>query len=192
ESNLLLKEDEVHGDLVRADYYDHYWNQTLKIQMGFDWAARYCKFSFLLKTDDDVFVNAEKLVSFLGEPTVPKKAVFMGLVYRNPGVHRQGKWKVSKEEYSSDTYPDFCFGLGYVLSHDALISLVQTFALLPYFRLDDVYVGMLADRAGIKAINNGGFEHDLPAAAEQCIPKKSTLLRHGSFWTKWKPRRLRC
>ncbi|KAL9950778.1 hypothetical protein ACROYT_G043336 [Oculina patagonica] len=184
ESNLLLKEDELYGDLVRADYYDHYWNQTLKIQMGFDWAARYCKFSFLLKTDDDVFVNAEKLVSFLGEPTTPKKSLYMGLVYRTPLANRDGKWKVSKEEYSKERYPDFCFGLGYVLSHDALISLVQTFALLPYFRLDDVYVGMLADRAGIKAINNAGFEHFLPAAAEQCIPKKSTLLRHGFFGPK--------
>ena len=47
ESNSLLKEDEFYEDLVRADYDDHYWNQTLKIQMGFEWATRYCNFSFL-------------------------------------------------------------------------------------------------------------------------------------------------
>ncbi|XP_027045486.1 uncharacterized protein LOC113673299 [Pocillopora damicornis] len=46
-SNFLLREDEVYGDLVRADYFDHYWNQTRKIQMGFEWAIRL----------DDVYVG---------------------------------------------------------------------------------------------------------------------------------------
>ena len=40
-SNALLKEDKAYGDLVRANYYDHYWNQTRKIQMGFEWAITY-------------------------------------------------------------------------------------------------------------------------------------------------------
>ncbi|XP_078353563.1 beta-1,3-galactosyltransferase 5-like [Oculina patagonica] len=181
ESNSLLKEDELYGDLVRGDYFDYYYNQTYKIQMGFDWAARYCKFSFLLKTDDDVFVNSEKLVSFLSEPTTPKKALYMGVPYKDPKVLRRGKWKVSKEEYSDAKYPDFCPGFGYVLSYDVVISLVKTFSLLPYFRLDDVYVGMLANRTGIKPIRNVGFELHLRKTAKQCIPKESTLVRHGFF-----------
>ena len=41
QSDLLLEEENAFEDLIRADYYDHYWNQTLKIQMGFEWAARY-------------------------------------------------------------------------------------------------------------------------------------------------------
>ncbi|XP_078354476.1 beta-1,3-galactosyltransferase 5-like [Oculina patagonica] len=181
ESNSLLKEDELHGDLVRGDYFDYYWNQTYKIQMGFDWASRYCKFSFLLKTDDDVFVNSEKLVSFLSEPTTPKKALYMGNHYTDAWVHRGGKWKVSMEEYSDAKYPDFCPGFGYVLSYDVVIALVKTFTLLPYFRLDDVYVGMLANRTGIKPIHNVGFELDSPKAEEQCIPKESTIVRHGFY-----------
>ena len=38
-SDALLKEDETHKDLVRASYYEHYWNQTRKVQMGFEWAV---------------------------------------------------------------------------------------------------------------------------------------------------------
>ena len=176
ESNSLLKEDEVYRDLVRASFYDHYWNQTRKIKMGFEWATRYCKFSFLLKTDDDVFVNSVELLSFLNKPTTPKKKLYLGNHYQNPSVHRGGKWKVTKEEYRESHYPNFCPGFGYVLSHDVVTLFVKAFVFVPYFRLDDVYVGMLANRTGIKIIHNAGFELDAP---RQCIPDEGTLVRHG-------------
>ena len=179
ESNSLLKEDEVYGDLVRADYYDHYWNQTLKIQMGFEWATRYCKFSFLLKADDDVFVNSVELLSFLSDPmTTPKKKLYMGIQYKHPLVKRRGKWKVSKEEYGGRNYPDFCPGFGFVLSYDVAVTFVKAFAFVPYYRVDDVYVGMLANRTGIKITRNAGFEMK---ARKQCIPWESTLVRHGFY-----------
>ena len=178
ESNSLLKEDEVYGDLVRADYFDHYWNQTLKIQMGFEWATRYCKFSFLLKVDDDVFVNSVGLLSFLSKPTTPKEKLYVGNHYKNPDVYRGGKWNVTKDEYSEAHYPDFCPGFGFVLSHDVVVTFVKAFAFVPYFRLDDVYVGMLANKTGIKIIHNEGFELDPPRL---CIPKEGTLVRHGNW-----------
>ncbi|KAJ7339552.1 Serine/threonine-protein phosphatase 2A activator [Desmophyllum pertusum] len=143
-SNSLLEEDEVYGDLVRADYYDHYWNQTLKIQMGFEWATRYCKFAFLLKTDDDVFVNAAGVLSFLSEPTTPKKQLYTGNHNKKPYVQRAGKWKVTTDEYSETRYPNYCPGFGFVLSHDVVVSFVKAFDFVPYFRLDDVYVGVLS------------------------------------------------
>ncbi|XP_022787639.1 lactosylceramide 1,3-N-acetyl-beta-D-glucosaminyltransferase-like, partial [Stylophora pistillata] len=62
-SNLLLEEDEALKDLVRASYYDYYYNQTHKIKMGFEWAITYCNFSFLLKLDDDVFVHIPRVLS---------------------------------------------------------------------------------------------------------------------------------
>ena len=179
ESNLLLKEDEVYGDLVRADYYDHYWNQTLKIQMGFEWATRYCKFSFLLKADDDVFVNSAELLSFLSDPmTTPKKKLYMGIHRKHPLVQRRGKWKITKGEYSGRNYPDFCPGFGFVLSYDVAITFVKAFAFVPYYRMDDVYVGMLANRTGIKITHNAGFEMSAP---KQCIPNEGTLVRHGFY-----------
>ncbi|KAJ7387514.1 hypothetical protein OS493_000845 [Desmophyllum pertusum] len=313
ESNLLVKEDEVYGDLVRADYYDHYWNQTLKIQMSFEWATRHCKFSFLLKVDDDVFVNPERVLSFLSEPSTPKEKLYAGehrinpvhsemtgrclrrmlanktgikimhnagfepyppimlrcsphegtlsriqaesnslikeemkfmetsceltttiitgirpLRYKwfrmgnqtlqvffslkvdddvfvnpervlsflsepstpkeklyagehriNPRALRDGKWKITIEEYSKTHYPDFCPGLGFVLSHDVVVSFVKAFDFVPYFRLDDVYVGMLANKTGIKIMHNAGFE-SYPPIMLRCSPHEGTLVRHGT------------
>ena len=176
-SNLLLEEDEANKDLVRASYYDHYWNQTRKIQMGFEWAVMYCNFSFLLKLDDDVFVHVPRVLSFLSAPTTPKKMLYAGCHYANMGPHRKGKWMVTYEEYNETRYPDFCPGFGYILSHDVVRAFVDTFSSLPFFRLDDVYVGMLASKNGISITNNVGFEVWHPPQYV-CVPTKDTLVRH--------------
>ena len=178
--SLLTMEDAFYGDLVRASYYDHYWNQTLKVQMGFEWAARYCKFSFLLKTDDDVFVNTRALISHLCQPLTPKEKLYMGNLYKSANVYRGGKWEVSFEEYNGSHYPDFCPGFGYVLSADVVALFVELFDVVPAFRLDDVYVGMLADKGGVKFMHNEGFIVN-PTVATNCMLQDNILVRQGIF-----------
>lgn len=179
QSDLLLEEENAFKDLIRADYYDHYWNQTLKIQMGFEWAARYCNFSFLLKMDDDAFVDTKALISVLNEPYTPRERLYLGRVYRNDVVHRVGKWKVSFEEYNHTHFPDFCPGFGFVLSSDVVHLFVDLFNIVPKFRLDDVYVGILADKVGVKAIHNEAFEV-FPPPKTKCA-RRSSLVRHDVF-----------
>ena len=76
QSDFLRTENGMYGDMIRADYYEHYWNQSLtclEIQMAFEWAARYCNFSYLLKAGDDVLVNTKDLVKLLQRNSTPKK-----------------------------------------------------------------------------------------------------------------------
>ena len=180
-SESLLKEDDAFGDLVRADYYDHYWNQTLKIQMGFEWAARYCKFSYVLKMDDDTFVDTKALISVLNEPKTPRKKLYMGKLWRHPRVQRgkREKWAVSFQEYNKRTYPDFCGGFGFILSVDVLYLFVDLFDVVPAFRIDDVYVGMLADRAGVKGTNHPGFKQRPWPPSVACNRGPKILVWHG-------------
>ena len=51
------------------------------IKMGFEWAARYCKFSYVLKMDDDTFVDTKALISVLNEPKTPRKKLYMGKLW---------------------------------------------------------------------------------------------------------------
>ena len=177
ESEALLQEGETFGDLIRADYYDDYWNQTLKIQMAFEWASKYCQFSFLLKMDDDVFVNTRALISLLKNPKTPRENLYIGLVYEPAKVQRYGKWQVSENEYNGTFYPPFCPGFGIVLSRDVVDTFVGLFNVLPRFRLDDVYIGMLANTIGVKPINNPNFEL-WPDNRNRCRFINSTLVRH--------------
>ena len=181
ESDLLLREGEIFGDLVRADYHDDYWNQTLKIQMGFEWAAKYCKFSFLLKIDDDVFVNPRTLLSNLSEPSMPREKLYMGLLWVKLPVQRWigDKWEVTKKEYEPDFYPDYCPGFGFVLSADVVHLFVDLFDVVEPFRIDDVYVGMLAKRAGVNGTNNGAFIEKPSPPQVPCTLDNRTMVWHG-------------
>ena len=179
ESDSLLKEDEIFGDLVRAGYYEHYSNQTLKIQMAFEWAATYCNFSFLLKIDDDSFANTKALISLLKLPSTPHEKLYMGRD-ANSVVLRTGKFGVSKEEYSGNRYPSFCPGFGIVLSADVVRSFVDLFDIIPKFRFDDVYIGMLANKAGVEPTRNNNFEFTThPSPQTRCKFQESTLVRHA-------------
>ena len=179
-SNFLSLEDKIYGDMVRGDYYDQYWNQTLKIQMGFEWAANYCNFSFLLKADDDVFVNTPQLMNVLRSRSTPNTRLYLGFVYKSPVVKRLGKWSVSKEEYNNTYYPDFCAGPGFVLSIDVIHLFVGAFGQVPRFRIDDVYVGMLANKTGVKAVHDKGFQTP-PYLSKRCVLLANTLVRHGAI-----------
>ena len=178
-SELLKKENSIYGDMIRANYYEHYWNQTFKIQMAFEWAARYCNFSYLLKADDDVFVNSKGLLDVLELKTTPKKGLYMGKLHHNQIVPRKGKWRVSYEEYNGTHYPDFCGGGGFVMSYDVVESVVPLFDAIKPYRMDDVYVGMLAEKLAVIAVGHAGFViRGFHVPHNQCNFVTDTLLQH--------------
>ena len=153
---LLETEEKSYGDIIRGNYFEHYWNQSLKVEMGFEWAARYCQFSFLLKADDDVFVNTKDLILLLQRAS-PKNRLYMGKVQFNPKVRRYGKFSVSYDEYSGSTYPSYCSGAGFVLSYDVVDCLVPLFDVANPFRIDDAYVGILVNKVGITPVHQRWF-----------------------------------
>ena len=181
QSDLIITESSKYRDVIRGDYYEHYWNQSFKIQMAFEWAARYCSFSFLLKTDDDVFVNTRRLIDVLRLKSTPKKGLYMGKVNHNPVVERgKGKWRVSYLEYSGKHYPDYCSGGGFVMSYDVIECLVPLFDVIDPFRIDDVYVGVLANKTGVTPVDHSGFvmpDRDY----DDCNIVPNTLVQHQAL-----------
>ncbi|XP_066131131.1 beta-1,3-galactosyltransferase 4 isoform X2 [Saccopteryx bilineata] len=64
--DLLARESAAQGDILQAAFQDSYRNLTLKTLSGLNWADRHCPMArYILKTDDDVFVNVPELVSEL-------------------------------------------------------------------------------------------------------------------------------
>ncbi|XP_020621475.1 beta-1,3-galactosyltransferase 5-like [Orbicella faveolata] len=181
QSDLLKREDSIYGDMIRADYYEHYWNQSLKIQMAFEWAARYCNFSYLLKADDDVLVNTKDLVTILRRRSTPKQGLFMGKLHHNVKAARDGKFKISYEEYNRTYYTDFCSGAGIVMSWDVVHCLVPLFDVIKPFRMDDVYIGMLANRSGVTPVGHDGFIIPFSYDVDDCNYVANTLVLHRAI-----------
>jgi len=176
-SDLVNAENKNYSDLIRGNYLENYWNQSLKIQMAFEWAARYCMFSFLLKTDDDVLVMTKDLIQFLQRKPTPKQGLFMGALHHNPKVRREGKWNVAYEEYKYTYYPDFCSGAGFVMSYDVVECLVPLFDVIKPYRMDDVYIGMLAQEAGVIPVHHSGFYMPIDNY-DDCNFVPNTLVQH--------------
>ena len=175
----LQQEEAFYGDLIRADYYEDFYNQTLKVEMGFEWAAKYCSFPFLLKADDDVFINTPAVLDVLNKSSTPKEKLYLGFVFKNPKVKRKGKWGLTQEEYNETHYPDYCAGSGYILSRDVVVSFVEIFNTIPKIKIDDAYVGMLAKEAGVIARQHSGFQ-TTPYLLGKCVLLENTLVRHGA------------
>ena len=134
----------------------------MKTQTGLEWASKYCGFEFLLKADDDVFVNPYNLLDYLGKPDTPKTKRYTGKC-RGPGSRpfRGEKYGVSLEDYKKTTYPAFYNGPAYLLSSDLVHKLVEMLDVNKNpFKLEDVYIGMLVEKMGdIKAVENPLFRY---------------------------------
>lgn len=175
-SDLLKNEERNFGDVIRGNYYEHYQNLSFKVEMGFEWAARYCNFSFLLKTDDDVFVNTKDLILYLQQASTPKRGLYMGKALVGAKPRRDGKHGVSLDEFSGLTYPDYCSGAGYVLSYDVVECLVPLFDVVNPFWIEDVYVGILVNKAGFAAVDHKWFI--VPVRSHDCYFLPNTFIQH--------------
>ncbi|XP_061580853.1 N-acetyllactosaminide beta-1,3-N-acetylglucosaminyltransferase 2-like isoform X1 [Cololabis saira] len=65
---MLGEEARLHGDLLQWDYRDSFFNLTLKDVLFLQWFGRRCRRArYVLKGDDDVFVNTPRVLQLLGE-----------------------------------------------------------------------------------------------------------------------------
>ena len=176
QSEYLEAEGMMHKDLIRGAQKDDYYNLTLKTQMGLEWASKYCAFEFLLKADDDVFINPYKLMDYLKKPDTPKTKLYTGQCWHGAIPMRGGKYGVSLEEYNKTKYPDFCPGPAYLLSSDLVHKLVEMFDVSKKpFKLEDVYIGMLIEKMGdVKARPNPWFRYVGP-----CKLTPDTISHHS-------------
>ena len=93
-------------------------------------------------------------MDYPGNPDTPKTELYLGYVRYNGKPHREGKYAVSVEEYNKTRYPDFCGGVGYVLSSDLVPKMVQMFDAKKPLKLEDVYIGTLVERLGVKDVRH--------------------------------------
>ncbi|CAH1778629.1 unnamed protein product [Owenia fusiformis] len=133
-------ESKIHHDIIQEDYIDTYRNLTLKGIMGLKWAINFCSNAkFILKTDDDVFVNIYPLFGYLLKITRENATSchnVLGLV--RPFVKK-------------DLYPPYCYGLAYVYAMSTAKPIYTASLYEPFFWIDDVFItGVLAKKAGVK------------------------------------------
>ncbi|XP_019636655.1 PREDICTED: beta-1,3-galactosyltransferase 1-like [Branchiostoma belcheri] len=157
-------ENRVQKDIIQEDFVDSYRNLTLKTVMCLKWASEFCPGAkFVMKADDDTFVNIYSLVRYLKHlPASNTTKLLMGHVFSGAqpirdSVGKQKKWYLSKEDYSRETFPKYPCGFAYVMSGDVVRPLYEVSLTVKYLFLEDAYVGLCLEKLGIEPAHQPGF-----------------------------------
>ncbi|KAH9495783.1 hypothetical protein Btru_013310 [Bulinus truncatus] len=153
----VRQEMNMFDDIVQFDLSDSYANLTRKLILAFDWLIKSChKTQFILKADQDVFVNIPLMYTLLSH--YARKNTIYGYIYPNSWVERFGKWAVDKQSLPIDKYPVYAAGNAYIISTDAASSVLRLAPYFPYIPVEDAFItGILASVAEVDRIHVSGF-----------------------------------
>ncbi|XP_051004948.1 acetylgalactosaminyl-O-glycosyl-glycoprotein beta-1,3-N-acetylglucosaminyltransferase [Acomys russatus] len=184
-ADLLGLEAREHGDMLQWDFRDTFLNLTLKHLHLLDWTAERCPgASFLLSCDDDVFVHTANVLDFL-EMQSPERHLFTGQLMDGSVPIRDSwsKYFVPPQLFPGKAYPIYCSGGGFLLSSHTARVLRSAARHVPLFPIDDAYMGMCLQRAGLEPSSHEGirpFGVQLPGARrssfDPCVYRELLLV----------------
>ena len=172
-ANLTLQariNDEAvkYKDLLQASFVDAYKNMTYKHAMVLAWSYEMCPCKYILKMDDDVFLNVPQVVEYISKlenGTLEEedeshekkdqegiKGIFCDVV-EDARVKRtfRSKWRLSFSEYPLSKFPNYCSGWIVVYKKNVIPLLLAQVKNVPFLWVDDVYVtGLLAETANVE------------------------------------------
>ena len=150
----LHEEAQLYDDIVVFDFLDIYMNLTIKTIASLNWVFKNYKTDMFLKLDDDMLLNVidvyDTLLRYLHNQIEHKGNAILGECASGDSPRRNllHKYGVSREAYSSPRYPRYCYGHCYALTRSAVLSMLNQTQNTPLIHLEDVSVGILAQKAG--------------------------------------------
>jgi hypothetical protein len=155
----VIAENDKYGDLIQDNFHDAYFNNTLKAMMGFKWSVTNCKNAkFIFGVDDDYFVSTKNLVEYLlsiGD----RRRFLVGYVFKIslPKRNPYNKWYISRKEYPFFFYPEYPTAGSFIVSTDLAQEFDIAFRYTKYLRFDDVFLGIVALKLGVKPLYHQEF-----------------------------------
>ncbi|EEZ97677.1 beta-1,3-galactosyltransferase 5 [Tribolium castaneum] len=152
----IEKEQDLYGDLIRGKFTDTYDNLTLKTISLLEWVDNYCpEAAFLLKTDDDMFINVSRLLDFIAKRNPEQRTIFGRLAKKwIPVRNRKSKYYVSPNQFKPAVFPEFTTGPAYLLPVHLAKELYLAALNHTYCKLEDVFItGVVAKNLKIKRVN---------------------------------------
>ena len=162
-NNAIREELLHHDDIIQGDFIDSYQNMTLKSLLGLKIVKDMCPgVTYLLKSDDDVFVNIPFLLHRLDKN--PLTRGIMGARVGHAAPWRTGKWAVTYRQFPFDFFPPYIHGSSYVISSDIIGPLYDSSHYVPWLPLEDVYVtgilGQIVHAKHSTVVGSGGKSQD--------------------------------
>ncbi|XP_028657272.1 N-acetyllactosaminide beta-1,3-N-acetylglucosaminyltransferase 3-like [Erpetoichthys calabaricus] len=177
---IIQEENRDHGDILQWDFEESFHNVTLKEYLFWKWFEQQCSptVKYVLKGDDDVFVNIDNVIRFLTLQNSNSRNLYVGkaLVNTYPNRVWWSKYYIPRFMFSSKPYPPYAGGGAYLLSRESIHLLHQASKQVDLFPIDDVYVGMCAEAANISVQNHNGFRTYEYTPFNPCLFRKAMAI----------------
>nr|XP_034298925.1 beta-1,3-galactosyltransferase 5 [Crassostrea gigas]XP_034298926.1 beta-1,3-galactosyltransferase 5 [Crassostrea gigas] len=157
--DTIAKEKEKYMDIIEVDIEEKYENLAKKSISILQWIQLNCENpKYILKVDDDIFLNVNLLKTYLDVKNFSNSIVGCKVKGASPFRFPLSKWRISREEYKEDVFPDYISGPAYVISGDILSKLYLATKKVPYIFLEDVYLtGICRRHINAIAVGHPGF-----------------------------------
>ena len=128
------------------------------------------RFSYVMKTDDDSYVDLPLLLSWLNG--TPRERMYGGRIISGAGVIDSKTQRWGNRQFFEDTglrtYPAYASGSGYVLSHDLAVYLAQRAVPWKTWRIEDGSLGSYLLGLDISYQDNKLIAIDIKDVDEAC------------------------
>ncbi|KAL4230566.1 hypothetical protein ACF0H5_010945 [Mactra antiquata] len=152
---LIEHESSLHNDIIQGNFLDSYRNLTHKGVLGLRWVTENCRHArFVLKVDDDVFVNVFKVMEKIDIDFKNKtRRIWCPVRYNGTSTIQRdkGKWMVDNNEFKNMTHfpVTYCNGFFTIISSDIIPEMYKAATVTRFFWIDDVYLfGLLPFKIG--------------------------------------------
>ncbi len=173
-------ESSQYGDIVQESFVDSYKNLTFKSIAALKWISTYCqKATFVLKTDDDIFVNMFSLLRHLHSLVTIDKVkgnLLLCLVWNKMPVMRNGKWSVNKSDIEPTYYPPYCSGSAFIMTADVALEMYNVSYFVPFFWIDDFYL------TGLLTMKLSGLNRQQFISAYNILGENFEAAFTGQYW----------
>ncbi len=162
---FLEQEQNQFDDLIfLSNLQESYTNLTRKVLWSFIHIDKLYSFKYLLKADDDTFVQLDKLVYELNR-RMSHNRFYKGYFAGNNIPSTKGKY-TERDWHLCDRYLPYALGGGYILSHDLVSRITVNADGLKMFNSEDVSVGLWLSSFDI--IKNHDVRFDTQDATHSC------------------------
>lgn len=143
---LVNLESDLYNDILQGNFDDTPRNQTRKHIMGYRWIMEECdsKPTFVLKTEENVFVEMYHLLNFLtavyGDN--PSPSIVCDVIPAGTSPHKIQDQEILHEmdRHQNHIYPKYCSGSAYLITPTLMSAFLKATNEVQPIPLDDIYM----------------------------------------------------
>ena len=161
-------------DVVSVAAPDGYSHLAVKLRDGYRWATQHTNADWILKVDDDCYVDVDQATAFFARKR-PRWTVMAAGFERNGRPNKSGKYVDLK--YPDAVYKPYPQGAGHAVSKD-IAKWVARHSSLPFYPGEDTSLGSWVSVAPVSTALVAD-SHFVPWNERPCSDKRAFVVSHN-------------